>query len=127
MQFQFRVRPTGGLRVIDSIPNHRLCWIEGHNGVGKTLAVRLLELATGEQPYELNPAAWRSLRAHLGEAEIIITGLRDGESLAAHRLRVLLTPDDWPEEPILHPIDPLRIGTAYLDDEEIDFNAIRAA
>lgn len=95
MRFNFRANPTGGIRLISEIADYRLCWLEGRNGIGKTLAVRLLELISGEQPYASAPAAWRSLRKNLGPTTVTVTGLKGGEELV-----VDLTPGEWPEEPV---------------------------
>ena len=61
--------PTGGLRVITEIPDFTLCRLEGQNGMGKTLAVRLLQLVTGDQPWAGLELAWRTLRQHLDRRE----------------------------------------------------------
>lgn len=118
MHFKFRAHPRGGVRVIEEITNFSLCWLEGRNGVGKTLAVRLLELATGGQPYLGNTAAWQSLRENLGYTEITVTELKGGG-----RLELQLTPERWPSEPDPD-IDPEVIGTARLDGEEYTFGAV---
>src|SRR6266702_1905516 len=60
----FRFEPTAlasGLRLIEEIPDQRLCRLEGRNGIGKTMAVRLLELVTGGQPYAGLDLTWQSL------------------------------------------------------------------
>jgi hypothetical protein len=52
MKFTFRTPDSShGIRVIDEIPDLRLCRVEGLNGIGKTLAIHLLEICTGQQPY----------------------------------------------------------------------------
>jgi len=49
---QFRIDADGrrGLRVIGEIPDLDLCRLEGYNGIGKSAAIRLLELCTGYSP-----------------------------------------------------------------------------
>jgi len=85
-----------GIRIIGSIPDLRLCRVEGLNGVGKTLAIHLLEICTGQQPYRTRPDAWRTLCQYLGPVEVTIEGLsaertgRDGG--APHTLRFAF---DW--------------------------------
>lgn len=116
MKFEFSASPSGGIKLIEKIDDHPLCWLEGRNGIGKTLAVRLLELITGGQPYAGTQAAWDSLRNNLGRTEINITGLRNYNSL-----RVVLTPSDWPQEPSVGP----SLGVAYLDDKETDILRVR--
>jgi hypothetical protein len=113
MHCKFVAQPSGGIRLIPEIADYELCRLEGRNGIGKTLAVRLLDLATGGRPYVNAPAAWRSLKQQLGPVAITITGLHDG---AALELR--LNPDIWPDDP---PSSPEVLGTALLNGEEIDF------
>lgn len=92
--------PTGGLRVITEIPDFTLGRLEGQNGVGKTLAVRLLQLVTGEQPWAGLELAWRTLREHLGPTYVTIEGVRLAPG-APHTsvLRWSLVPTEWPENP----------------------------
>jgi len=98
MKFTFRApERSHGIRVIDGIPDHDLCRVEGLNGVGKTLALHLLELCTGQQPYRTRPNAWRTLCQYLGPAEVVVEGLkqeRDGGDTAdgRHELRFAF---DW--------------------------------
>jgi DNA repair exonuclease SbcCD ATPase subunit len=106
---QFRLVPNDErpLRPISFIPDEPTCLIEGRNGAGKSLAVRLLQLATGEQPYASTPAAWRSLREGLGELQIIASGM-----VGAASIEWTLRPSGWPE-------DPAPVG-AWLGDFQID-------
>jgi hypothetical protein len=53
--------------------------LEGLNGIGKTLAVRLLEVCTGTMPYNQHSAAWESLREGLGSVTVEVTGLDGAE------------------------------------------------
>lgn len=53
--------------------------LEGLNGIGKTLAVRLLEVCTGTLPYDQHSAAWKSLREGLGPVTVEVTGLDGAE------------------------------------------------
>lgn len=96
MRFEIEAATTGGLRIIDTVPNYPLSRLEGYNGVGKTVAIHLLELATGRQPYAHLIAAWRSLKQQLTSATIRVEGLRNG-----HELRIELLPQSWPDTPTL--------------------------
>src|SRR4051794_16596509 len=99
-----------GIRVIETIPDHPLCRVEGLNGIGKTLALHLLELCTGQQPYRTRPDAWRTLCQYLGPAEVVVEGLRgerrDGsgggsdDSAARHTLRFAFDWRDRAELPV---------------------------
>jgi hypothetical protein len=94
VRIRLNARPTAGLNVISEIPHGTLQRLEGRNGVGKTLAVRLLQLCTGQQPYLGRSTSWTSLKEHLGPADVTVDGLKDGKTLL-FRLR----PDGWPDAP----------------------------
>ena len=95
MRIQFDVAPESGLRVVPEIAIEPRALLEGRNGIGKTLAVRLLQLLAGSQPYLNDSAAWTSLRQYLGSASVRVTDL-----LGDHpSFEATFTPGDWPEEP----------------------------
>jgi DNA repair exonuclease SbcCD ATPase subunit len=100
-----------GLRVIEEIPDIRPCKIEGYNGIGKTSAIRLLQLCTGEQPFQGNLAAWRSFREQLIRATVTVTGLRDGR-----KIEWKLDPSNWPADEVV-PLDG-KIGRIIVDEQE---------
>ncbi|NEK85254.1 hypothetical protein GCU60_05680 [Blastococcus saxobsidens] len=83
------------MKVIPDIPDYPLCHLEGRNGIGKSVAARLLELATGAQPYAGLPNAWRTLRDQLGPTTITVTGLPEDQVLEFD-----VDPDSWPEDPV---------------------------
>jgi DNA repair exonuclease SbcCD ATPase subunit len=92
---RFRIQApeaSHGIRVIDEIPDLALCRVEGVNGVGKTLALHLLEICSGRQPYATRPHAWASLCRYLGPTEITVEGLRSAGEDAVHALRFVF---DW--------------------------------
>jgi hypothetical protein len=67
--------------------------IEGRNGIGKTVAVRLLELIAGNQPFAGFDRQWHSLRQRLGRTVVHVDHLRNGE-----RLEFTFTPESWEVE-----------------------------
>ena len=81
MQVRISANPHGPLSVIDRLPDARLAILEGYNGIGKTLAVRILQLCTGTMPYPEGSPAWQSLREGLGAIEVEITGLQGADSV----------------------------------------------
>ena len=81
MLIRIQAEPTGPLRVIRELPDARLARLEGLNGIGKTLAVRLLEVCTGTLPYDQHSAAWASLRHGLGRVTIEATGLHGADRI----------------------------------------------
>jgi hypothetical protein len=96
MIFHFEPRSTGGLKVIPDIPSESPCLIEGRNGIGKTVAIRLLQLISGQQPFPERgqERLWRSLAERLGPTRVTIAGLEGGETL-----RFTFTPERWPADP----------------------------
>jgi hypothetical protein len=107
-----RANADGGLRVIPEIPERGVGLIEGPNGVGKSLAIQLVQLIAGTQPWS-DAALWGSLRKAVAEAEIEITveGLRSG-----HRIWAGLTPEKWPDDP--PPGGDDSIAAIRIDDED---------
>lgn len=118
MRVRIEASPVAGLNVISEIPHGTLQRLEGRNGVGKTLAVRLLQLCTGQQPYLGKATSWTTLRDSLGPADITVDQLKDGKSLM-FRLR----PHGWPEGP--EPADDW-LGTAELDGAPIHWADVPA-
>jgi len=75
MRVSIKCQPIGPLKILPELPDARLALMEGLNGIGKTLAIRLLELCTGGRPYSMESAAWRSLCMGLGEFQVTIGDL----------------------------------------------------
>ncbi len=109
MRFEIEANPIGGLKIIDAIPDvGPICQIEGRNGVGKTMALRLLELCSGNQPYAADPHSWSTLRRQLGAVVVVrALGLADDQSIEWR-----LNPAVWPEQP--DPVGPW-LGTVAID------------
>jgi hypothetical protein len=117
MRFTFSGQADGSsLKTIPEIPDYSLCYLEGKNGIGKTLALHLLELATGQQPYDGLPAAWESLRRTLRDTTISIN-----EADHAKQIQVRLTPQGWPESPA--PVDQ-DFGSADIDGKPIPLSEL---
>ncbi len=94
MQIRISTDPIGPLRVLDGLSDVPLSVIEGRNGIGKSLAVRVLEICCGEMPYRLRSPAWESLRTGLGSFEVRAENLR-GANLVLWRA----DSREWPGEP----------------------------
>jgi hypothetical protein len=90
MLIRIEVAPPGPLAVIGELPDAKLAILEGLNGIGKTLAIRLLQLCTGTLPYRPESPAWASLREGLGSFRVEITGLKD-----AHKITWVANSADW--------------------------------
>jgi hypothetical protein len=127
MKFTFRTPDSShGIRVIDEIPDLRLCRVEGLNGIGKTLAIHLLEICTGQQPYATRPGAWRTLCEYLGPAEVVVEGLAapDSESETDTGVHTLKFNFDWtgredetaPREMTAAMFDAIELDGSPVDD-----------
>lgn len=116
-------RRDTGLRVISDIPNGRLQRLEGQNGIGKTLAVRLLELCTGRQPFLDRAASWATLRELLHQVTVTVEGLSTEDGHDAKTLTLELADSrDWPKEP--EDVGEW-LGHANLDGKSIPITSIR--
>ena len=92
MRIRIHAEPVGRLSLIREIPDARLAMLEGLNGVGKTLAIRLLEICTGTMPYRGSARAWESLRTGLGPFRVDVMQLSAGEGISWSGSSL-----DWPE------------------------------
>ena len=81
MLVRISASPSGPLKVIESLPDANLAILEGYNGIGKTLAVRILQLCTGTLPYALGSPAWESLCEGLNEIKVEISEIEGAERI----------------------------------------------
>ncbi|HEX8084850.1 MAG TPA: hypothetical protein VF529_11230 [Solirubrobacteraceae bacterium] len=112
MRVLFSPDTAPALKLIEEIPSGRAIWLEGRNAIGKSVAVRLLDLISGDQPYVDDAPAWRSLRESIGATEVQLTDIRP----SGRTLRVVFTPEHWPDLPEV-PGD--RLGRFTLGDETL--------
>src|SRR4051794_20375505 len=114
MRFVADSQAVRGLRVLPEIPNISPCLIEGRNGIGKTILIRLLELISGRQPFQDQERQWHSLRERLGRTVVRIEELDGGRTL-----EFTFTPERW----LTSGKAPLsfddRLGEARLDGDAI--------
>jgi uncharacterized coiled-coil DUF342 family protein len=75
MRVKFACEPAGPVKILDSLPDAPLATLEGLNGIGKTLLVRMLQICTGTAPYVVGSAPWVSLCRGVGEFSMDIDGL----------------------------------------------------
>ncbi|HET9895298.1 MAG TPA: hypothetical protein VFQ44_10225 [Streptosporangiaceae bacterium] len=92
MRFTIDAECKRGLRIIEELPDFQISRIEGYNGIGKTSALRLLELCTGSQPYQGQDKLWASFRDQLLHATVQVIGLQGG----AREIVWDLDPSAWP-------------------------------
>lgn len=81
MKIRIDANPSGPLRVLGELPDSRLAVLEGLNGIGKTLAVRVLQICTGERPYPIGSPSWVSLCEGLGDFSVRISDLKGAETI----------------------------------------------
>jgi hypothetical protein len=88
--------PGLGLRTLPELHISGITLLEGENGVGKTLTVQLLELATGSLPQEFidRPALWASLRERVGNTVLRLSSLGESDEIV-----VKFTAERWPSDP----------------------------
>lgn len=119
MHVTIEAATTGGLLLLPELDVHRLGRLEGYNGIGKSAAIRLLQVATGDQPYPAEEESlWRSFRAGVGSAKITLTGLIGADEIIWH-----LDPNAWPKSND-EPLDS--VGRILVDGHERDLNVVRA-
>jgi hypothetical protein len=108
MRFTIDAECKRGLRIIGEIPDFEVSRIEGYNGIGKSCALRLLELCTGGQPYQGQERLWMSFHDQLVHANVHVTGLQGG----AGEILWDLDPSAWPSKP-----EPLgeSLGSVWID------------
>lgn len=95
MRFKIDANCKRGLKIIGELPDYEVSRIEGYNGIGKSSALRLLGLCTGNQPYRGQDKLWASFRDQLVRATVHVTGLQ-GE---ASEIEWDLDPSGWPDSP----------------------------
>lgn len=110
--------PDGNLRIIPTIPDLPLARLEGRNGIGKTLAARLLELISGQPPYAGLPRAWKSLVEQLGRVRIEI------EEIGHHSILVMLDSNDWDVDNQSNAV--INPGQVYLDGNAVSWDDLRS-
>lgn len=95
MQIEFIPESGSGVRILPLIENHAIARLEGRNGLGKTMAIRLLQLCTGRQPYRPEQRGiWVQLKQSLVPVKITCTELNGAE-----KVEWQIDPTCWPDEP----------------------------
>src|SRR5215212_5569490 len=82
MQISLTVSPRGPVSVIPEIPDSRLAVLQGYNGIGKSMAFRLLQVLTGVMPYPETSDSWQSFRLALGSGTVTASELTDGSTIS---------------------------------------------
>lgn len=119
MRWDFDSQASDGLKIIPFIPDINPCLLEGRNGIGKTVAVQLLQLISGEVPREFIDRSdlWMSLGDHLHGTRLTGTQLS-----GVQRIEVQFTPDRWLDLP---EVDD-RLGEVWIDGERARISDVAA-
>lgn len=127
MKFELTPGSRCRVKILEEVPNFRIARLEGRNGIGKTMAVRLLQLCTGDQPYRASEkAVWSELKKALGSVSIRCSDL-DGATSVEWEIDASL----WPEEPIRtfdligHNDHPGICKAVTIDGQPADLQAVR--
>jgi chromosome segregation ATPase len=97
MRFDLTPGSDCRVKVLNEVPDFRIARLEGRNGIGKTMAIRLLQLCTGDQPYRASEeTVWRELKKALGSVSIRCSGLSGAMSV------------EWEVDSSLWPAEPVR-------------------
>lgn len=117
MRCMFDSQANDGLKIIEEIPDISPCMLEGRNGIGKTVAVQLLELVSGTIPedFRAHPNLWSALRERLHDTAVIIDHLRNNQKIYFKFL-----PETWPES--LPDAVGDWLGEAAIDDRPATVN-----
>ncbi len=81
MRVHIEAELPGPLAILSDLPDASLAILEGLNGIGKTLTIRLLQLCTGTLPYPKGDPSWKSLQEGLGTFEVTVSDLRDASRI----------------------------------------------
>ena len=112
MRIEFSYQANPGLRIIDEISDGKIVWVRGYNGVGKSLAAKLLEIASGSHVFD-NKSEFNSLMTSLHRARIKIT-LNRGKELI-----VIIEPKKWVFDDVTRMIKHESVGTFHENDKII--------
>src|SRR3954467_7146883 len=88
------------LPLLPEIPPWQLARLEGNNGIGKTLTIRLLQVCTGRSPYLEHPLAWKSFRERIGAVTVSVSGIED-----VGKIEWKLRPNGFDESALAEPDD----------------------
>lgn len=79
---QIEIERLGDVEIplLDSLPPYRLARMEGYNGIGKSLTIRLLQLALGRQTFH-QVRTWESFARGLGRVRVRVSQLEGAGEL----------------------------------------------
>jgi archaellum component FlaC len=81
MRISIDADPIGPLSILTELPETPLAVLEGLNGIGKSLAIRILQICTGTIPYPEDSSVWQSLCAGLGPFSVSVSSLEGAEEI----------------------------------------------
>lgn len=102
-----------GRNVIPRFKPNEIIQLHGKNGVGKSMAATMLEIASGNYVFE-SEGQFHGLKNAIEACRITIEA-REGRE----RFEVKLTPGTWKFDHSLNVVNPLTIGTFHVNGKEI--------
>nr|MDO8116301.1 hypothetical protein [Candidatus Sigynarchaeota archaeon] len=110
---------ASGRNIIPSFKPDGIIQVHGRNGVGKSMAATMLEIASGNYIFQSEGQLER-LKSVIESCTISIRA-RDGQE----RFEVKLTPSTWRFNQSLNTVHPMTIGNYSYNGREIDFKAFK--
>lgn len=120
MQIRIKAAPVGPLSVLAELPDAQLATLEGLNGIGKSLTIRLLQICCGTMPYRTDSDAWASLCRGLGEFSVVVEGIQ-----GANRIEWKADSRDWEVGPSLG-AQAVSFSSLTIDDTPCSLEEVRA-
>jgi len=118
MKINLSYKANPGLRMIDEIADGKVVWIKGYNGIGKSLAAKMLEIISGSHVFD-NQGEFKSLMQSLDEADITIKH-DDGKKIIAK-----VQPKKWVFNESMRMIEHESVGNFYENDKIISAQQFR--
>ncbi|MHA1410266.1 MAG: hypothetical protein ACTSQY_08195, partial [Candidatus Odinarchaeia archaeon] len=112
MKLLFNYEAKTGLKIINRIDDGEVVWVRGYNGIGKSLAAKMLEIVSGDHIFT-SAREYENLRNSLTNLEIIM------ERTGQPNIKILINPQTWSYNQITNRIDHNSIGKYYVGPDEI--------
>ncbi|GAB4321083.1 MAG: hypothetical protein Kow0069_25280 [Promethearchaeota archaeon] len=108
---------AAGRNVIPRVGPGAIVQVHGQNGVGKSMAATLLEIATGNYVFP-DLEAFKRFKGAVSRCQIVLSVATDRGPV---RYFVFLEPDAWTFDSAVNKVHPLTLGKVHRDGEEISF------
>jgi hypothetical protein len=118
MEIDFCYEGRPGLKIIQQITNGKIVWVLGYNGVGKSLAAKLLEIISGNHLFA-SRNEFDSLRSSLDFVDISIKK-QEGQELL-----IKVKPSSWKLDNLTQTVLPDTVGEYYENNNQIDYGTFQ--